>query len=814
MDILFDKLSRTFLHTVFLAISNFFTNINKAITKNYKKHDAKLFKWYTLKYKYPKEYKKYSKNPIDESKVLFVEIRLDIITNCFSLLFDELVKNYDLNIHSHFLRTTVIKRIDVHRRNIALVRDMATAKVVFVNESSQVLSCVELRPETKIINTWHGCGAFKKFGLSTADLLFGDDRKTTLQYPFYKNNGIVTVSSPEVVWAYNEAMNHKPDENIVRPLGVSRTDFFYKKDYINKAYETLYELFPQAKGKKVILFAPTFRGRVAKATTSTMFNLDMFQKELGDEYVVVCKHHPLVKKIAPIPEHLKDFAVDFTKTMSIEDLLCVSDICISDYSSLVFEYSLFERPLIFFAYDLDTYFDWRGFYYDYFELAPGPICKKNSEMIDYIKNIDTRFDKEKIKAFKQKFMASCDGHSTERIIQEVFGDSLEKYRREVPIEGEFYTLPRPNPNFQRIDASINNLDKIKQQSQKIYETSTINSSKVVIIYNSSNGFHSAIYLKDYISRHTQFDVEIIHESLNLQEAKILAQILGNAKFILMTNNCSLIDVIPKNNEQKIIFIGNETFPIYKFAYNKLENIASLNKELLNVATPYANLDEICVLSDNLKEIYANSMKFGKVNATGSILGDLICDENFKNQTLDLLHEMMPSSVDKKVILYIPRKRLSLKKRVLLEQSILKEYLDDDYVVLFHYGLKDKGAIISPAIYSSFIIDIYGSTMSLLQALSVADIVIGDYRPETMLFTVKEKPIFLYRPDENSFIKKEKLNFDLETLNYGIQVRDADDLVEKIKDIENYNYTNIREFKEKYYSLNDGNTAKRITDILL
>ncbi len=186
---------------------------------------------------------------------------------------------------------------------------------------------------------------------------------------------------------------------------------------------------PESKGKKVILFAPTFRGRVAKAQSPDCFDVEQFYKNFSDEYVLVFKHHPLVRVRPEIPEEYSRFAVDFTDTMTIDELLCVSDICISDYSSLVFEYSLFERPMLFYAYDLDEYFDWRGFYYDYFELAPGPICKTNEEMIDYIKNIDERFDKDRVVAFKEKFMSACDGHATERIENLVFGNALETYHK-------------------------------------------------------------------------------------------------------------------------------------------------------------------------------------------------------------------------------------------------------------------------------------------------------------------------------------------------------------------------------------------------
>ena len=89
---------------------------------------------------------------------------------------------------------------------------------------------------------------------------------------------------------------------------------------------------PEAKDKKVILYAPTFRGHVATAKSPDKIDFERFYQELGDEYVIVCKHHPFVKKPPVIPEELQHFARDLTKDLSIEDLLCSADICISDYS--------------------------------------------------------------------------------------------------------------------------------------------------------------------------------------------------------------------------------------------------------------------------------------------------------------------------------------------------------------------------------------------------------------------------------------------------------------------------------------------------
>lgn len=391
--------------------------------------EGKIHRYYTLKIQLPKLYKACAGEPVDEKKVVFFEVRLPELTNSFSLLYKELKEDGRYDIHVHYLRNAFVRRSVYDKNCREFVKDIATAKYVFANEASNVLSCVPMRSETIVTQTWHGCGAFKKFGFSTAERIFGLDRKNMLKYPYYKNYTYVTLSSPEVAWAYEEAMNLSDQKEVLKPVGSSRTDVFFDPDFIDSAYEHLREVMPESRGKKVILYAPTFRGRVANGKAPDKMDIPMFMEKLGEEYVLVIKQHPLVRNRPEIPEECRHFAKDVTEEMTIDDLLCVSDICISDYSSLVFEYSLFERPMIFFAYDKAEYDDWRGFYYDYEEMTPGPICTENEEIIDYIQNLDTRFDKQQVVDFKYKFMRSCDGHATERILSMVMGEKWTKKRK-------------------------------------------------------------------------------------------------------------------------------------------------------------------------------------------------------------------------------------------------------------------------------------------------------------------------------------------------------------------------------------------------
>lgn len=377
---------------------------------------------------FPLGYKHYIKGKkIKREKAVFVEVRFDEITDSFRLVYDRM-KADGFDVHEQFIENIKPGKWGYIKRCLRMLEDISDAHYVFLNDACNVTSCIPLRKGTKIYQLWHACGAFKKFGMSTAELIFGDNRKSLEKYPNYGNLSYVTVSSPEVIWAYEEAMNLKDTKTQVVATGVSRTDVFYDQHFIEQSKAAVYSVCPAAENKKIILYAPTFRGRVAKAESPDCLDIPAMKRALGDEYVLLIKHHPFVKQPPVVPEDCADFAMDVTKSLEIDQLLCASDVCVSDYSSLIFEYSLFERPMIFFAYDLDDYFDWRGFYYNYDELTPGPVVKETEEIIDYIRHLDTRFDQAQVHAFKEIFMSSCDGHATDRIMALVL-NSANRSRR-------------------------------------------------------------------------------------------------------------------------------------------------------------------------------------------------------------------------------------------------------------------------------------------------------------------------------------------------------------------------------------------------
>ena len=745
----------------------------------------------------PAKYRRAAKEPVDENKIVFVEVRLPYITNSFSVIFDELANHYDYTIHTQFLLNDNTSKFDYVKRCKNTVEDIATAKYVFVNEASNALSAVKLRPETKIIQLWHGCGAFKRFGFSTADLIFGDNRKEQLRHPHYKNYSLVTVSSPEVIWAYKEAMNIPESSDIVQALGSSRTDIFYDEEFISAAREKLYKVFPPAQGKKVILYAPTFRGRVARAATPDMLNVDMFYEHLGDEYVLLFKHHPLVKNPPKISAERSDFAVNVGGLLSIEELICVSDICISDYSSLVFEYSLFERPLIFFAYDLEEYFDWRGFYYDYYELAPGLIAKTNFEMIDYIENIEERFDKKAIQDFRYKFMRSCDGHSTQRILEYCF-DDLEAHKKTCGNFENFHVIPHANEGEQPYFRLVAELKKQKSEALVFYKKAAeaeVKRGSIVALDIASN------VIEYMLKAHGHDRVEFVTHGQNLSH---VIEKIARAQYIVIDRPSILLDFLELRAETKVILLPLNAYPLEVFGKAAMEYRSGLKKEQYALAPLYGSVNAIVAASGESGEIFKPAVGEVELLTVGDLKTDALFDADFRNAVFKELYSAHPALAGRKIIAYVSKAKNAT------DDSLIYEYLRNDYVFIKCY-FDSHGAVATSVYYKDSVIDV-SKTFGVYAVLAIADIAVGDLNAAVLSFMASSKPVFIYCPNAQQMLNTENFAETKDMLPTPIY-EDIKDVINGILDIENYDYTKYNELKEKYLKYCDGKSTVRLLSTL-
>ncbi len=287
-------------------------------------------------------------------------------------------------------------------------KSLATSRYVFLNDNFFPIAFMNFKDETELIQLWHAPGAFKKFGGS---VLPEDDLKILKKVS--DNTDYLIVSAVEIEDYYSEAF--QIDKSKIEPLGLPRADFYFENHDIDKLKEKFCKRYDIDSNKKIILYAPTFRDEEKYNNVFDYLNLEDFNNNLGEEYVLALRLHPKIKDFYKGDISSDGDYIDCSDFRDEQELLLISDILISDYSSIMIEFALLEKPIVFFVYDFDSYLNnERGFYFDFEKTVPGPIVYDSEELISVIKNKD--FDESKRSKFVKTQFNQFDGKSSERVV--------------------------------------------------------------------------------------------------------------------------------------------------------------------------------------------------------------------------------------------------------------------------------------------------------------------------------------------------------------------------------------------------------------
>ena len=213
-------------------------------------------------------------------------------------------------------------------------------------------------------------------------------------------------------------------------IGYPRNDILVNENNESKINEIKDKLGID-KDKKIILYAPTWRDneyyKSGVYKFATEMDFDAMQNALSDEYILIVKFHYLVKDKMDWKKY-DDFIIECNEMWDIQELYLISDILITDYSSVMFDYALLNRPMLFFTYDLEFYKDnLRDFYFD-INTVPGPLLETTEELVNFIKNNakEEYFEKYGVKyqAFKEKYNEFDDGNASKSVIN-ILNDSKQ-----------------------------------------------------------------------------------------------------------------------------------------------------------------------------------------------------------------------------------------------------------------------------------------------------------------------------------------------------------------------------------------------------
>jgi teichoic acid ribitol-phosphate primase len=313
---------------------------------------------------------------------------------------------------------------------------LATARAFVVDDYFFPMYVIRPRPGTTRMQVWHACGAFKKFGYSVLDRAFGADPAAVAAYPIHTNYDVCLVSAARFAPSYAEAFR-QPVERFVASLGIPRTDLFFDEARRVAAAAAVRARFGIPTNRRIILYAPTFRGaRTTEARAPEDLDLAALEGDLGADHVILLRQHPFVQaRGGSIPTEARaasaagargapsgasrgtSFVIDVSEWPDINELMLVSDILVTDYSSAIFEFALLGRPMAFFAPDHAAYERERGFYLDWPADLPGPVLETTQDLATYLRT--GAFDLERVGRFAAASFDVADGQASRRCVEEV-----------------------------------------------------------------------------------------------------------------------------------------------------------------------------------------------------------------------------------------------------------------------------------------------------------------------------------------------------------------------------------------------------------
>lgn len=297
----------------------------------------------------------------------------------------------------------------------------ALARSRFLVTNSRQPVWFHRHPDQTVVQTWHG-SMLKRIGFDVENIR-GKSRDYFDKLAWETRQWDYLISpSP---WATPILRSAFRFEGEILETGYPRNDIFFSP-HREAVAERTRRVLGLPEDKKVVLYAPTWRDDKyytrGKHKLDLHLDLQRMYDQLGDDHVLLVRRHPRVVDSVPIVG--RDFVYDVSLYPEIQELFLITDVLVTDYSSMMFDFANTGRPMLFFTYDLDSYRDnLRGFYFDFEETAPGPLLTESDQVIESLRNIGEVAEQAApaYRSFVDQFCPLDDGHAAARVVDRVFG---------------------------------------------------------------------------------------------------------------------------------------------------------------------------------------------------------------------------------------------------------------------------------------------------------------------------------------------------------------------------------------------------------
>ena len=289
---------------------------------------------------------------VGNNHILFLSENNDYLGDNLSALYEKYKELNEYKLKTYYKDVFHIKSV-FHKiiHFIKLVYYVSKSDIIYVDNYVPTLTYIKLSNKTKLVQLWHAGIGFKSVGYAR----FGLEGSPNPFRSSHRRYDYAIVDDESLVNIYKEVFGAKKE--IFRSYGIPRLDGYLDKNKIDSTISNLYDKYEYLKNKKIIMFCPTYRGSGSKDAYYDYSLIDLekiynFCKK--NNFIFIIKMHSFIREKISIDKKYSDLIKDLSSE-NINDLIYITDIMISDYSSCAYEYSLFDRPLIFYRFDSAYY---------------------------------------------------------------------------------------------------------------------------------------------------------------------------------------------------------------------------------------------------------------------------------------------------------------------------------------------------------------------------------------------------------------------------------------------------------------------------
>lgn len=320
--------------------------------------------------------------PKKGNRVLFMSENRAEMTGNLKAIYERMVER---DLDKDFVMHRSFRNIFARKQNplewVRTITKIATHDYIFVEDYVPVFGFLNLDSKTTLVQTWHAGFGYKAVGYGR----FGLDNSPNPFHSCHRKYTYGLIGNEHLREIYSEVFGIEKEALLA--TGMPRLSSFLNPDIIENTKKRLYEEMPFLNGKRVITFAPTYRGGNQKEAYYDMEKVD--QKSLYEycketNSVVIFKFHPFLQGQQLVEKCYQDCFLDLSD-YNLNDLFYITDVLITDYSSCFYDYILLGKPVLFYVYDEEIYSATRGVHRSVSKTAPGKICKTFDELLEALK---------------------------------------------------------------------------------------------------------------------------------------------------------------------------------------------------------------------------------------------------------------------------------------------------------------------------------------------------------------------------------------------------------------------------------------------